>query len=192
MRKLYLVAGLILMALLPACATTPPKPAMAPLGANGAFGYSDRAIVDDRTMVTYTGAYIPVNVSNPRNDSRLQTELDKTHDLAVWRAAQLGQQQGYAALKIDHEQRDSDIEIHETPVYNPYPNYGFGPCWRGCYAHPWWFNDGYYGTQRTARGRAVIRLTIFYERQFDPKESGALSIAALLSQMQVKWGTATY
>lgn len=192
MQKPPLLALLLLLGFLAACATTPPKPAMAPLGLNGPFGYTDRAIVDDRTLVSYTGAYIAVNASAPRDDSRLQAEFNKTHDLALWRAAQLGQQQGYAGLKVENEQRDSDIEVRDSPVYTPYPTYGYYRCWRGCFGNPWWFNDGYYTTQRTARGRAVIRLTVMYTRQYNPDDKGTQSIAALLSQMQTVWGSATY
>src|SRR6185369_1673448 len=88
--------AIILLLLLAACASTPPKPAMVPLGSTGPFGYTDRPIVDDKTAVSYTGAYILVNSVEPREDSRLQGEIAKTYDLALWRAAQLGQAQGYA------------------------------------------------------------------------------------------------
>jgi len=165
---------------------------MAPLGVNGPFGYSDQPIVQDRTAITYTGPYIAVDTREPRNDSRLQGELAKTYDLALWRAAQLGQQQGYAGLKIDHDQRDSDVEVRDTPIYQPFPYYAYGPCLGRCFGRPFWFNDGFYDVQRTARGRAVIRLSVSYNRQFNPGDAGALSVAALLSQMQVKWGSATY
>ena len=185
MRQLF---AIILLLLLAACASTPPKPAMAPLGTNGPFGYTDRPIVDDKTAVTYTGPYILINTVQPREDSRLQGEIAKTYDLALWRAAQLGQAQGYAGLKVDQEQRDSDVNVWDTPIPSPY---AFGPCWRGCYNRPFFYND-YYDVQRSARGRAVIRLTVSYSRQFDPAQTGALSIAAILSQMQVKWATATY
>jgi hypothetical protein len=193
MKKPYRLIGLLLlMGWLAGCATTPPQPAMAPLGQNGPFGYSDRPIVADQTTITYTGAYIAVSSSDPRSDARLQGELDKTRDLALWRAAQLGQQQGYAGLRVDNEQRDSDVEVRETPVYTPSPFYGYGRCWRGCYGGPWWFNDGYYSTQRWAKARAVIRLTLTYSKQYDPSAKNTQSIAAILSQMQTKWSAATY
>lgn len=190
--KIRLLFGLLILGLLSACATTPPKPAMAPLGVNGPFGYSERPITQDRTTITYTGPFVMVSSSNPRNDGRLQGELSKTYDLALWRAAQLGQQQGYAGLKVDHEQRDSDVNVHDTPIYRPYPYYSYGPCLGRCYARPFWFNNGYYDVQRIANARAVIQLSILYSRQFSPTDTGSMSIAALLSQMQAKWATATY
>ncbi len=164
---------------------------MAPLGVNGPFGYSDQPIVQDRTSISYTGPFVAVSANSPRDDGRLQAELTKTYDLALWRAAQLGQQQGYASLKVDREQRDSDVEVSDEPIYRPIPNYAYGPCWGRCFGSPWWFND-YYDVQRRAKARAIIHLSIIYKRQFDPAEAGASSIPALLSQMQVKWATATY
>jgi hypothetical protein len=190
--KIRLLFALLLLGSLTACTTIPPKPAMAPLGVNGPFGYSERPIAENRTTITYTGPFVPVSSGNPRNDGRLQGELDKTYDLALWRAAQLGQQQGYAGLNVDHEQRDSDVDIHDTPIYRPYPLYAYGPCRYRCFAQPFWFNDGFYDVQRIARARAVIRLSVLYSRQFNPTETGSLSVAALLSQMQAKWGSATY
>jgi hypothetical protein len=184
--------AVLLLVTLSACATTPPKPAMAPLGVNGPFGYSDQPIVQDRTSVSYTGPFIAVSVSNPRSDGRLQAEQTKTYDLALWRAAQLGQQQGYASLRVEREQRDNDVEVSDQTVMRPMPNYAYGPCWGRCYGNPWWFNDGYYDVERRAKARAIVHLAIVYQRQFNPAEAGTASIAALLSQMEVKWGTATY
>ena len=191
----FLVAG---------CATTPPKPAMAPLGVNGAFGYNEQPIFEDRTSITYTGPYRLVSASNPRGDTGLQRELDKTYDLAVWRAAQLGQAKGYGGFKIGNEQKDTDIQVTNRPVYAPGPFYPYGACcgpfyhryygpWG--YGGPWGgygYNGGYYDVQREAHGRAVVRLAIIYSKVYDPKDLGQLSIAATLSQMQAKWGTPTY
>jgi hypothetical protein len=187
---------LLMLTWLPGCASTPPKPAMAPLGVNGPFGYSDQPIVQDRSSISYTGPFVAVSANNPRDDGQLRAELAKTYDLALWRAAQLGQEQGYAGLKVDREQRDSDVEISDQTVIQPYPNYAYGPCRGRCYGQPfgspWWFNDGYYDTQRRAKARAIIHLSVIYQHQFDPAEAGTSSIPALLSQMQVKWATATY
>lgn len=188
----FLVLALTLFAA--GCASSPPKPAMVPLGSNGPFGYSDQPIVKDQTTVTYTGPYRMVSTTNPRGDGRLQGELDKTYDLALWRAAQIGQEQGYAALKIDKEQKDTDVQVNDRPVYMPGPFY-YGPC---CYpyrrfygpAYPWGYDD--YTVQREAYARAIVRLSISYGRIYQPGEEGQISIPATLSRMQAKWGTPTY
>lgn len=190
-----LIATLLVL-LAAGCATVPPKPAMAPLGVNGPFGYSEQPIVENRTTITYTGPYRYVSSSNPRKDSRLQGELDKTYDLALWRAAQIGQQQGYAAFKVDKEQRDSDVQVTTRPVYYPAPIYAYRPYgYRGFYRPyygPWGFYDDYYGTSRTAQARAVIRLSVLYSRTFNADTEGLISIPDTISRMQTKWGNATY
>jgi hypothetical protein len=67
---------LALAFLLSACATPePPKPAMAPFGVNGDFGYSERDLGTDaaghsRIEVTYRGESVKVDPRNPRDDFR--------------------------------------------------------------------------------------------------------------------------
>src|SRR6185369_8312598 len=115
---------LILMALLlSACATpAPPKPAMAPFGLNGDFGYSERdlGIGKDgaqKIEVTYRGAVVKVDPSNPREDFRNKIELDKAYDLALWRAAQIASERHKAAIKVDHDSKNSDVEIQRRSYY---------------------------------------------------------------------------
>ncbi|TXH34767.1 MAG: hypothetical protein E6Q98_17950 [Rhodospirillaceae bacterium] len=188
-----IVTALVL--LIAGCASAPPKPAMAPLGANGPFGYSERPIVENRTTVTYTGPYRYVSSNNPRDDSRLQGELDKTYDFALWRAAQIGQEQGYAAFKVEQEQRDSDIQVTNRPVYYPAPIYAYRPYgYHGFYRPyygPWGFY-GYHGTSKSAQARAVIRLYVLYSKTFNADTEGLISIPGTISRMQTKWGSATY
>jgi hypothetical protein len=203
--RLLLVAIILLAA---GCASTvPPKPAMAPLGVNGPFGYTEQPIFEDRTSITYTGPYRSVSASSPRSDMGLQREVDKTYDFAIWRAAQIGQAQGYGGFKIGNEQKDTDIQVTNRPVYSPGPIYpygaccgpfyrrfgpwGYGPTWGG-YGGPWGYNDGYYDAPREAHGRAVVRLAVVYSKVYNPDDAGEMSIAATLSQMQQKWGTPTY
>ena len=194
----FIVAGLVL--LIAGCASAPPKPAMAPLGANGPFGYSEQPIVENRTTITYTGPYRYVSSSNPRKDGRLQGELDKTYDFALWRAAQIGQQQGYAAFKVEQEQRDSDVQVTTRPVYYPAPVYAYRPYgYRGFYRPygplfygPGGFYNDYYGTSRSAQARAVIRLSVLYSKTFNADTEGLISIPDTISRMQTKWGSPTY
>src|SRR3954465_14679869 len=120
------VLAAVLLISLGACAT-PPKPAMVPLGTSGDFGYSSKDLGTDRVEVTYRGDAVSVSVSNPREDSRTKAEIDKAHDLALWRAAQIAQERGQAGFKIDNESRDSDIEIQRRSYYRPSPFYD--PFW---------------------------------------------------------------
>ena len=100
-----LFAAALLATLVAACAAPVPKPAMVPLGQTGDFGYSERDVGTDRIEVTYTGSNIRVSSTEGRDDSRLVAEREKTRDLAIWRAAQIADQRGMVAMKIENEAR---------------------------------------------------------------------------------------
>src|SRR5688572_16554982 len=104
-----LLAAAFLATLVAACAAPPPKPAMVPLGQTGDFGYSERDVGTDRIEVTYTGSNVRVSSSQGKEDSRLVAERAKTRDLAIWRAAQIADQRGMAAMRTDDEARDTAV-----------------------------------------------------------------------------------
>ncbi len=152
--------------------------------------------------MTYRGDQVTVSVSNPRDDSRTQAELDKARDLALWRAAQIAQERGRAGLKIDSQNRDSDIEIQRRSYYRPSPFYD---AFAGPYGDPFWPRRGFYRRQflyddwpysyqqvRTATARAEITLTVTLYQEFDPKVDGMLSTAETLAKLQAARSGAVY
>jgi hypothetical protein len=195
----------VLLISLAACATpAPPRPAMVALGTSGDFGYSSKDLGPDRVEVTYRGDAVPVEVSNPREDARTKMELDKAHDLALWRAAQIAQERGQAAFKIDDERRNSDVEVQRRTYYRPSPFYD--PFWDP-YDDPFYpgrrhrpFLYGGYGgpfpyTQqqvRSATARAEITLTVTLYPEFDPKAADVLSTADTLAKLQATRAGAVY
>ena len=192
----------VLLISLAACATPVPKPAMVPLGTGGDFGYSSKDLGPDHVEVTYRGDEVTVSVSNPRDDSRTKAELDKAHDLALWRAAQIAQERGKAGLKIDNENRDSDIEVQRRSYYRPSPFYDpfwdayDDPFWprHSFYRRPFLHDDWPYAYQQvqTASARAEIKLTVTLYEAFDPKVEGMLSTAETLSKLQAARSGAVY
>jgi hypothetical protein len=133
-------------------------------------------------------------------------ELDKAHDLALWRAAQLAQERGKAGLKIDNEKRDSDVEVQRRSYYRPSPFYD--PFWDP-YDDPFWpryrrpFFHGYgygyggdwpysYQQVRTATARAEITLTVTLYESYDPKVEGMLSTAETIAKLQAARAGAVY
>jgi hypothetical protein len=107
-----LLAAALLATLAAACSTPVPKPAMVPLGQTGDFGYSERDVGTDRIEVTYTGANLRVSSSQGKNDSRMVAEAgEDPATLAIWRAAQIADQRGMAAMKIENEARDTDVQV---------------------------------------------------------------------------------
>ena len=193
----------VLLISLAACTTpAPPKPAMVPLGTGGDFGYASKDLATDRIEVVYRGDAVSVSVSNPREDSRTKAELDKAHDLALWRAAQIANERGKAGLKIENEQRDSDVEVQRRSYYRPSPFYDpfldpyDDPFWprHGFYHHHPFYDDWPYSYQqvRTATARAEITLTVVLYQAYDPKVEGMLSTAETLAKLKAARSGAVY
>lgn len=187
-------------ALTAACVTPPPpKPAMVPLGQTGDFGYSDRDLGKDRIEVTYTGSVIRVSSRAGREDSRVKAELAKIHDLALWRAAQIADQRGVAAMKIENETRDTDVRVTQQYVqsfgafgYGPYYPYGYYR--RGFCCGPSWYYDDpfYYQPVRRANAQAVTTLTVQLLKQQDPNDATQLSVKDTLAKLQSERAGAVY
>jgi hypothetical protein len=196
--RLRLLAAVVVVALVGACATTPPKPAMVPLGQTGDFGYSERDLGQDRIEVTYTGGNIRVSSSEGRDDSRVMAEQAKIHDLALWRAAQIADQRGMAGMKIENETRDTDVEVTRQYVQRIAP-FGYGhPYWHHPYygycCGPGWFYDDpfYYQPVRRAYAQAITTLTVQLLKQYDPDDKTQLSVEDTLAHMQSTRAGAAY
>ncbi len=192
----WTLAALVAVALLAGCTTPPPpKPAMVPLGQTGDFGYSERDLGADRIEVTYTGSAVRVPSNASRNDARVQAELAKTHDLALWRAAQIADARGMAAIKVDKETRDTDIEVSQylVPHSSPlgYRRYGYP---YGYYGRPGWFYDDpfYYQQVRRGAGRVTTTLTVLLLKTRNPDDAAQLSVKDTLIKLQSARGGAAY
>lgn len=187
--------AICLVLILGACMTpAPPRPAMAPVGQNGDFGYSERDIGPDRIEVTYRGAPIRVSASNPRGDSRVQFELDKAHDLALWRAVQVAKDRGAASVRIEQETRNSDIDQRSRPVYRPGPFYD--PFWPHYHPYGWhgpfYGGGGYYAESRWATARAVVTLTVFLSRMATSEDGALLPVGPTLERLTKARGQEVY
>jgi hypothetical protein len=178
--------ALCLLMILGACATpAPTRPAMAPAGQNGDFGYSERDLGPDRVEVTYRGAAIRVSAGNPRADARVQQELDKAHDLALWRAAQIAKTRSMVGIRIEQETRNSDIDVQTHPIYRPGPMFGpFWPSNRRYYGwHGPFYDDGYYDVQRWATARAVVSIVILLSPKVDASDPTLLPVDATIDRL---------
>lgn len=183
------------------CTTPPPpKPAMVPVGQTGDFGYSAHDLDGDRIEVTYTGAAVKVPSGADRTDAAVQAELAKTRDLALWRAAQIADERGMAALKIEKETRDTDINVtrqlvaRPAPFYAPYHWGPYGHRYYGYYGYPGWFYDDpfYYRTVRRAAGRVTTTLTVQLFKTRNPDDATQLSVADTLAKLKAERSGAVY
>lgn len=179
------------------CSATPPKPAMVPLGQTGEFGYSERDLGEDRIEVTYTGATIRVSSSEGRDDARVRAEHAKIHDLALWRAAQIADQRGMAAMKIENETRDTDVQVTRQYVQRIAP-FGYRPYWgyhgyhRYCCRPSWFYDDYYYQPVNRASAQSEAKLTVLLLKQHDPNDTSQLSVKETLTRLQSARAGAVY
>jgi hypothetical protein len=184
-------------ALVAACAAAPPKPAMVPLGQTGEFGYSERDLGQDRIEVTYTGAIIRVSSSAGSDDAHVTAEQAKIHDLAVWRAAQIADERGMAAMRIENETRDTDVEVTRQYVQRVSPfGYAHPYHWhpyRYCCGPSWFYDDPfYYQPVRRAHAQAVTTITVQLLEQYDPDDASQLPVKETLSRLRNTRAGAVY
>jgi hypothetical protein len=195
------VVLLWIVLLLAGCAApTPPRPAMAPLGVNGDFGYSSRELGPDKVEVVYRGAAVPVSPIDPNDASKSNGEQAKAHDLALWRAAQVAAERNKAGFTIDSEHGDNDVLVQRRTYYRPNPFYDpfFSP-----FDDPFWPHThrigGPYGNPaynfqevRTATSRAQATLSVTLYTVMDPKVAGMLSTGDTLARLQAARSGAVY
>ncbi len=194
LRTCLAVATMALFLALAACAPNPPRPAMAALAQTGEFGYAERKLDDDRYEVSYTTPRLRTSAYTGERSADVEVEKQRARDLALWRAAQLAQQAGYPALRIQSDSRDADVTLRHDPdpFYDPwghpylfpgrgyrpyYPYYGYGP-------------GVFHSAYRTdASARVTSKLVVEFLRQ--PSDD-SLDAAATVRDLSAKYAAATY
>ena len=178
---------------LSACVTpAPPKPAMAPFGVNGEFGYSERDLGGDKIEVTYRGASVKVAAQNPRDDFRNRLELDKAYDMALWRAAEIATERHKTGLRVESDSKNSDVDVHRHTYYRPDP---FSDPFFDPYDDPYWppfhrLNGPDFGPMyrfqdvQTATSRAEVKVTVRLYDAFDPNVDDMLATDATLARLK--------
>lgn len=185
--------GLFLLALAGCASRQLPQPAMVAMGQFGDFGYAERRLAEDRYEVSYTTPLLRTSTSSGERSREVEVQKEQARDLALWRAAQLAQRAGYAALRIDSDNRDADVTIRresdpfDRPYPYPYPYlYGRGE---------WPFYSPYYGpgygygyrTEATARITSTLRVTFLRQPTDD-----SLDAAATVKDLSARYASATY
>lgn len=152
------LAALIGLALLGGCVTGPPPPLLTPLAAGGNFGYAETPLSGDRQTVTYVAPSRLTNSYGPAREADAQATRTLAFDMAVWRAAQLAEAQGFAGFRVSDRRSDSDT--YPDPFYDPWDPW---PCW-GCrrFGFPY---DAYRGSPYAY---LQTRVTITVEMLHDP------------------------
>jgi len=176
---------------------SPPRPAMVSLGAVGDYGYSDIRLSENRYEIRYVEPRLRVSTSRDDRETAIEAAKQRSYDLALWRAAQLAVEKNYAALKVEQDHRDADIDV-TTRSYRSYPPLmGFG--WYG-YQRPWfpyhygygaypWYIDDAYVSRPSASARVSVRLIVKFE---DKVGEDNLDAAATIEQMRQRYAATTF
>ena len=123
------LAAIILLAVA-GCANKPPPlvPAMVPLSANGDYGYSETALAPDLYAVTFVSPSLSAH-GDPAQGYGLDGEKNRVATLAHWRAAQLAQEKGYAAFRVEDRfachrvfRKRELAEIVSVGIHKPQPS----------------------------------------------------------------------
>jgi hypothetical protein len=145
-------------------------PAMAALSATGDYGYSETALAPDLYEVSFLTPSLSAH-GDPEDDYGLIGERQRAYDLALWRAAQLALEGGYAAVRIESESRDVDVTIVDPPgpppfVSAPLRTISGPPCRWDCGRPIGYWGDPYFNPiydqwyrRAHSSGRAAATLT---------------------------------
>jgi hypothetical protein len=203
--RLGIAAFALTVLSLAACSTpSPPKPAMVPIGANGNYGYAEVMLEPDRYQVSYLTPRLTVSNSRSDRDANIVAAKAKAHDLALWRAAQLGREKAFSSLKVVDEHTDTDVNTNVQRSYQPgfygYGFYGYGghrrypggfgpvPWFPGDYPYDY-YGPGDYYERTTSSMRVNSRLEVKF---FKTSADQAQSIETVIDDMAKKYSQATY
>jgi hypothetical protein len=165
---------------------------MVAMSQTGDFGYAEQKLAEDRYQVTYTTPRVRTSTSSEERSREVEALKQQAHDLAVWRAAQLTQQAGYPAFRIESDSRDADLTLRREgdPFYRPFP-YPY-PYFHGRGAWPYDYDGPYYGGYRyrsDAWARVTGTLVVTFLRE--PTDD-SLDAAATIKELSARYASATY
>jgi len=132
------LAGLALSALLAGsvagCASGPTYPLLTPVEVAHDFGFSDVRLPDGRYQVSYVAP--SQRGFGYRYDQSPTERQGKTlaYDMAIWRAAQIAEAQGFKGFAVADSKSNADIQqrsaFYDDPFGGPWgPAWGPGPYW---------------------------------------------------------------
>jgi hypothetical protein len=200
--RLFTAVG---VALLAACSTmqSPPRPAMVAFESNGDYGFSETRLSDVEYRIRYVEPRLQVAIDKESRQSAIEAAKQRSYDLALWRAAELAQSQGFATIEVVQDRRDADVDVTDRRYRRGWPFVGYG--YYGYPVHgyrPWFpyhydeypyfpyypYEDDYLGWQ-TAWARVSATLTVKFAHE---ARDGTLDSAATLASMKQRYADLTF
>ena len=116
--------------LLGGCAAGPSYPLLTPVDVAHSFGFADTRLADGRYEVSYVAPAL--QGYGYRFDQSPTEKQGKSLalDMAIWRAAQIAQAQGFQGFSVADTKSNSDIQQRSAYYDDPWgPDWGPGPYW---------------------------------------------------------------
>jgi len=161
--------------LLSACATEPVYPLLTPVDIAHSFGYADSRLPDGRYEVSYVA---PAQEGYGYRFDQGPTERQNkslAYDMAIWRAAQIAQSQGYRGFSVADTKSNSDIQQRAGFYDDPWGP-GWGPGWGSGYwgwrRPPFGWNDYYYNPPQTTV-QVQVKLAVALSNDLKPGDYDA-------------------
>lgn len=140
-RHAALAALAILGISLAGCASGPSYPLLTPVEVARGFGFSDTRLPDGRYEISYVAP--SMQGFGYRFDQSPTEKQGKSlaFDMAIWRAAQIAQTQGFQGFSVSDSKSNSDIQQRSAYYDDPWgPGWGPGSYW-GRHRPPFAWND---------------------------------------------------
>ncbi len=115
---------IIAAAALAACAEGPQHPLfVARADSPDSYGYTEESLAEDLYRVSYLGPEVRTGTIRPQWVERAAQKAEETtHDLALWRAAQVSLQKGYPAFQVTETFADLKSHIVGRDYTSAYPS----------------------------------------------------------------------
>jgi hypothetical protein len=178
------LAGLV--ALLGGCAAGPSYPLLTPVEIAHDFGFSETRLPDGRYEVSYVApTQEGIGYRFDQSPAERQSKA-LAYDMALWRAAQIAQAQGYQGFSVADSKSNSDVQQRAGYYDGPYgPGWGPGPNWgwggggwgRGGFGGGW---GDYYNPPQTSV-QVQVKLAVTLSNSLKP---GDYNAAAAIQQLR--------
>ena len=153
------------------CATGPSYPLLTPVDVARSFGFSDTRLPDGRYEVSYVA---PAQQGYGYRFDQSPTERQGkalAFDMAIWRAAQIAQSQGFQGFSVADTKSNSDIQQRAGYYDDPWgPGWGPGPYWGWRRPYGW---DTYYNPPETSV-QVQVKLNVALSNSLKPGDYNAV------------------
>jgi hypothetical protein len=153
---------------------------MTPVDVAHSFGYSDIRLPDGNYEVSYVAPAL--QGFGYRFDQSPTERQGKSlaFDMAIWRAAQIAQAEGFRGFSVADTKSNSDIQQRAGYYDDPWGpgwggGWGGGPYWGGWHRGPWGPNSSFYYNPPETSVQVEVKLAVALSNNLKPGDYDAAS-----------------